>query len=63
MKRKYIPIHEAIRQARECNPDLPENVGICACYDIENMGFCKDGATRWYHFDDINGEAAYTLKY
>lgn len=63
MKRKYIPIHDAIKQARECNPDLPENSGVCACYDVENMGYCKDGKTRWYHFDDISGEPAYTLKY
>lgn len=63
MKRKYIPIREALKAARECNPQLSEADGICACYEIENMGFCKDGTTRWYHFEDVNGIPAYTLKY
>ena len=36
--------------------------GICACYEIENMGFCRDGVTRWYHFTSVDGKPAYTLK-
>lgn len=43
MKRQYIKLQEALRQAKERNPNLPENSGICACYEIENMGFCRDG--------------------
>lgn len=63
MKRKYIPIKEALRQARECDMTLTESDGICACYEIENMGYCKDGTTRWYWFESVDGEPAYTLKY
>ena len=61
MKRKYIPIHQALKEARECDPLLTESDGICACYDVENMGYTKDGA-RWYHFVSVNGEEAYTIK-
>lgn len=66
MKRKYIPIHEALKQGREFaaaygNDDM-ENCGMCALYDIEDMGFCKDGVTKWYWFTSIDGEPAYTLK-
>ena len=63
MKRVYIPIHKAIMDAKENNPYLSDNPGICACYDVENMGFCRDGVTRWYHFTSVDGKPAYTLKY
>lgn len=63
MKRQYIPIHEALKQARENNPFLTKEDGICSCYEIENMGFCKGGVTRWYWFTDVNGNPAYTLKF
>lgn len=62
MKRKYIPLWKALKDAREENPMLSEDDGICACYDVENCGFCKDNVTRWYHFTSVNGEPAYTLK-
>ena len=59
MKRKFRPIIELLKEARE---RYGENLGLCAMYDIENMGFCRDGVTRWYHLTDLNGEAVYTLK-
>lgn len=62
MKRKYIPLWKALKEARE-RYGYPDDWGMMACYEVENMGFCKDGVTKWYHFDDINGEPAYTLKY
>ena len=62
MKRKYIPLAEALRQAKECNPFLEKTDGICSCYDIENMGFMRDGVSRWYQFTSVNGEKAYTIK-
>ena len=37
--------------------------GICALVDVENMGVCKDGVTRWYHFRDENGMPAVYYKY
>ena len=61
--RKYIPLKQALKEAKENNPFLTDSDGICACYDIENMGFCKDNKTRWYHFTSVNGVPAYTLKY
>lgn len=63
MKRKFIPLPEALKQAKLININLTENDGICACYDIENMGFTKDNKNRWYHFTSVDGEPAYTIKY
>ena len=63
MKRIFIPMHDALKAAREADPFLTEQDGICACYDIEDMGFCRDGVTRWYHFTSIDGKPAYTLKH
>lgn len=49
MKRIFIPLWKALKDAREMY-DYPNDWGMMACYDVENMGFCKDGKTRWYHF-------------
>ena len=38
------------------------SAGINALVDVENMGFCKDGVTRWYHFTNANGEPAVYYK-
>lgn len=62
MKRVFIPMWKALKEARECNPNLSESDGICACYDIENMGFLKNGTGRWYHFTSVDGVLAYTIK-
>ena len=39
------------------------SAGICALVNVENMGFCKDGVTRWYHFTDENGNPAIYFKH
>ncbi len=39
------------------------DAGICALVDVENMGFCRDGITRWYHFTDAEGDPAVYFKY
>ena len=62
MKRTYIPLHKALQEARENDERLTESDGIYACYEVENMGFCRDGVTRWYHFTSVDGKPAYTLK-
>lgn len=36
--------------------------GIMALVDVENMGFCKDGVTRWYHFTNEDGQPAVYYK-
>lgn len=40
-----------------------DSAGICSLVDVENMGFCKDGITRWYHFTNENGEPAVYYKF
>ena len=62
MKRVFIPLWKALKDAREMY-DYPNDWGMMACYDVENMGFCKDGKTRWYHFTSVDGVPAYTLKH
>lgn len=37
--------------------------GICALVDVENMGWCKDGVTRWYHFTNADGQPAVYYKH
>lgn len=38
-------------------------LGICALVDVENMGWCKDGVTRWYTFTNASGQPAIYFKY
>lgn len=61
MKRTFIPLWKALKEAREIY-GYPKDWGIMGCYSVENMGFCKDGKTRWYHFTSVDGVPAYTLK-
>jgi len=61
MKRKFVPIWKAAEVAEAINPETGE-------YDwsfvsLEDMGFCKDGVTRWYWFDAADGTPCYTLKH
>ena len=54
MKRKYVPIERAIAWGKEqCAPffDNDEGAGICTVVAVTDMGYCRDGVTRWYHFD------------
>lgn len=39
------------------------SAGICALVDVENMGFCKDGVTRYYFFINADGVPAVYFKY
>ena len=54
MKRTYVRFAEAAKVA-----------GYDEWWEVEyeNMGFCKDGVTRWYWFDAEDGTPCYTLKY
>ena len=70
MSRKYMSIDqirkEAIDRGIELSLDDGETVddlGICALVDVENMGFCKDDVTRWYHFTNNAGEACIYIKH
>lgn len=54
MKRKYVRFCDAAKVA-----------GYDEWWEVEyeNMGFCKDGVTRWYHFDAADGTPCFTIKY
>lgn len=45
------------------DPEAAKTAGICALVDVENMGFCRDGKTRWYHFTNADGKPAVYFKY
>lgn len=60
MKRKLMTIDQI--RAESFLPDANQ-LGICALVDVENMGFCKDGTTRWYHFTNAKGEPCVYFKY
>ena len=45
------------------DPEEAKKAGIMALVDVENMGWCKDGVTRWYHFTNENGDPAVYYKY
>lgn len=60
-KRKYVPIDEAIEWGKKFY-GITEDCGICAAVVVTDMGYCKDGVTRWYHFN-MNDIPCYTLKF
>lgn len=51
--RKFVPWQE-----------VPAAAGYDEHWEIEweNLGFCRDGVTRWYHFTDAEGVPCYTLR-
>lgn len=70
MTRKYMSIEEIRKEAIENGIEYEleedekvEDLGICALVDVENMGFCKDDVTRWYHFTNNKGEACIYIKH
>ena len=70
MSRKYMTIDQIRKEAVDRGIELSlddgdtvEDLGICALVDVENMGFCKDDVTRWYHFTNNAGEACIYIKH
>lgn len=53
MKRKVMTLAQI--RAESYLEDANE-LGIGALVDVENMGFCKDGVTKWYFFKNADGE-------
>lgn len=45
------------------DPEAAKTAGIMALVDVENMGWCRDGKTRWYHFTNAAGQPAVYFKY
>lgn len=62
MTRRKMTIEE-IREEFGWAIENPDEVGVMALVDVEDMGWCKDDCTRWYHFNDINGNPAVYYKY
>ena len=62
-KRKYVRYADALDVAK--GKDYAEYLRTQGVRTPEwdNMGWCKDGVTRWYHFESADGKPCYTLKY
>lgn len=56
-------IREEVRGYFESMGQDVNTVGIMALVDVENMGWCRDGVTRWYHFTNEDGNPAVYYKY
>ena len=63
MKRRVMSINEIRKESIYFKMTRELSAGICDLVDVENMGFCKDGVTRWYHFTDEEGNPAVYYKY
>ena len=63
MKRRVMTIDEIREESTYYAMTEDKDAGIMALVDVENMGWCKDGKTRWYHFTDENGDPAVYYKY
>lgn len=63
MARRKMTIDEIREESSYFAQTGDMSAGICALVDVEDMGFCKDGVTRWYHFIDAEGNPAVYYKY
>ena len=63
MKRMKMTIDQIRNEQRAIFGNEVDEMGICALVDVENMGWCRDGVTRWYTFDNADGVPAIYFKY
>lgn len=63
MKRVKMTLDEIRKESTYFLMTRDMTAGITALVDIENMGFCKDGVTRWYHFTNEDGQPAVYYKF
>ena len=63
MKRVKMTIEQIREESTYFALTHDYKAGICALVDVTNMGFCKDGTTRWYHFINEDGIPAVYFKY
>lgn len=63
MKRVVMTLDEIREESTYYAMTNDDEAGIMALVDVENMGFCKDGKTRWYHFTNEAGEPAVYYKH
>lgn len=63
MKRRVMTIDQIRQESDYFRMTGDMSVGIMALVDVENMGWCKDGVTRWYMFTDEDGNPAIYFKH
>lgn len=62
-KRRVMKIDEIRKISPYFQQTHDMSAGIMALVDVEDMGYCKDGVTRWYTFEDDEGNPAIYYKY
>lgn len=63
MKRRKMTLDEIRKESTYFASTRDMTAGIMALVEVENMGWCRDGVTRWYHFTDESGNPAVYYKY
>lgn len=63
MKRVVMTLDQIRAESTYYQETHDNSAGVCALVDVENMGFCKDGTTRWYHFTNDDGNPAVYYKH
>lgn len=63
MKRIKMTIEQIREESSYYQMTGDKTAGIMALVEVENMGFCKDGVTRWYHFTNESGKPAVYYKH
>ena len=63
MARVRMTLDEIRKEAYENGIDDADKLGIAALVDLEDMGFCKDGVTRYYLFVNNAGQDAIYYQY
>lgn len=56
MKRKVMTLEQIIDMVTDGCGAEPHEAGLGINYwvEVENMGWCRDGCTRWYTFTDYD---------
>lgn len=64
MKRVVMSLEKIREQSIlfSLDPEAAASAGIMALVEVENMGWCRDGLTRWYHFTNEDGQPAVYYK-
>lgn len=63
MKRKRMTLDQIRAESTYYAMTHDDTAGIMALVDVEDMGFCKDGVTRYYLFTNEDGDPAVYYKY
>lgn len=62
MKRVVMTIDQIREESTYFYMTNDYGAGIMALVEVENMGYCRDGVTRWYTFTNDAGEPAIYFK-